>query len=119
MDTQTMQLETQPSSGEMSTPSRRRGPYRKKRQLKSLKDLDPRTTAYRRTLDLIRAIETDLGGNEQLSTGERQIIQRAALTGALLEDLEARWLATGEIDASLYCTLGNAQRRLFEAVGLA
>jgi hypothetical protein len=113
-----MNLEMQAGSTEMPVPSRRRGPYRKKTHLKSLKDVDPRTTAYRRTLDLIRSIETDLGGNDQLSTGERQIIQRAALTGALLEDLEARWLNGEPIDLAVYVTLGNAQRRLLETVGL-
>jgi hypothetical protein len=68
---------------------------------------------------LIASVEADLGGGDQLSTGERQIVQRAALTGALAEDLEARWLAGEEIDPALYATLGNAQRRLFEALGLS
>jgi hypothetical protein len=54
----------------------------------------------------------------RLSTGARQIIQRAALTGALLEDLETRCLAGEPIDAAQYATLSNAQRRLFETVGL-
>ena len=89
-----------------------------KTRLLSLQDIDRRTAAYRKTADLIDAIENDLGGPDQLSTGERQIIQRAALTGALLEDLEARWLAGQPIDPAAYCTVLNAQRRLFEAVGL-
>src|SRR5262245_20555641 len=89
-----------------------------KTRLLSLHDIDRRTAAYRKTADLIDAIESDLGGSDHLSTGERQIIQRAALTGALLEDLEARWLAGEPIDPALYATLGNAQRRLFETVGL-
>ena len=89
-----------------------------KTRLLSLHDIDRRTAAYRKTADLIDAIENDLGGPDHLSTGERQIIQRAALTGALLEDLEARWLSGEPIDPALYATLGNAQRRLFETVGL-
>ena len=87
-------------------------------RLMSLHDIDRRTAAYRKTMDLITGIEADLGGPDHLSTGGRQIIQRAALTGALLEDLEARWLAGEPIDPALYATLGNAQRRLFETVGL-
>jgi hypothetical protein len=92
---------------------------RKKIHLKSVADLDKRTAAYRRTCELIAAVEADLGGADQLSTGERQIVQRAALTGALAEDLEARWLAGEDIDAALYAALGNAQRRLLECLGLS
>jgi hypothetical protein len=84
----------------------------------SLHDIDRRTTAYRKAVDLIDAIESDLGGADRLSTGERQLIQRAAVTGAMLEDQEARWLSGEMIDPALYATLGNAQRRMFEAVGL-
>jgi hypothetical protein len=40
------------------------------------------------------------------------------VTGAMIEDLEARWLAGEPIDPALYATLGNAQRRLFETIGL-
>lgn len=89
-----------------------------KSRLLSLADLDQRTRAYQRTRDLIEEIEADLGGAAQLSVGARQLIQRAAVTGALLEDQEARWLAGEAIDPALYATLGNAQRRLFESVGL-
>jgi hypothetical protein len=91
---------------------------RGKLRLRSLDDLDQRTTAYRRACELIASVEADLGGADRLSTGERQIVQRAALTGALCEDLETRWLAGESIDPALYASLGNAQRRLFECLGL-
>src|SRR6516165_2859972 len=81
-------------------------------RLLSLHDLDRRTAAYRRTVDLIEQIETDAGGHDQLTTGQRQIIQRIALTCALAEHLEARWLSGEEIDPTLYCTLANAQKGL-------
>ena len=87
-------------------------------RLLSLHDLDRRTAAYQRTVALIDAIEADAGGHDQLTTGQRQIIQRIALTSALAEHLEARWLSGEEIDATLYCTLANAQKRLLESVGL-
>jgi hypothetical protein len=63
-------------------------------------------------------IESDLGGRDELSTAELQLIQRAAITGAILEDMEAAWLAGGQIDAATYTALGNAQRRYLETVGL-
>jgi hypothetical protein len=87
-------------------------------RLLSLHDLDRRTAAYRRTVDLIEQIETDAGGHDQLTTGQRQIVQRIALTCALAEHLEARWLSGEEIDPTIYCTLANAQKRLLELVGL-
>src|SRR6516164_4525080 len=87
-------------------------------RLLSLHDLDRRTAAYQRTVALIDAIEADAGGHDQLTTGQRQIVQRIALTCALAEHLEARWLSGEEIDPVLYCTLANAQKRLLESVGL-
>ena len=47
------------------------------------------------------------------------IIRHAALTGAMLEDF-GRALAHGEpIDPGLFATLSNAERRLYEAVGIS
>jgi hypothetical protein len=112
MDVYTGDMDATPSADVRSKPGG-------KARLLSLGDIDRRTKAYRKTVDLIDAITTDLGGVDRLSTGQRQLIQRAALTGALLEDLEAKWLGGEPIDAALYATLGNAQRRLFETVGLA
>src|SRR6516164_5413419 len=87
-------------------------------RLLSLHDIDRRTRAYERTVSLIEAIEDESGGHDQLTTGQRQIIQRIALTCALAEHLEARWLSGEEIDPAVYCTIANAQKRLLELVGL-
>ena len=89
-----------------------------KARLLTLADLDHRTTAARRAHDLIESIHTDLGGVDRLATGEQQIVQRAALIGTMAEDVEARWLAGQSIDPNILCVLANAQRRLFEALGL-
>jgi hypothetical protein len=67
---------------------------------------------------LIDSIESDLGGADRLSVAERQLIQHGAVLGAVLEDLEARWIAGAPLDMPSFCTVVNAQRRLFEAVGL-
>jgi hypothetical protein len=87
-------------------------------RLQSLDDLDGRTSAYRKTAELIDRVEADLGGADQLSTAQQQIIRRAALTGAMIEDLGAKWLSGMPIDLALFCTLSNAERRLYETVGL-
>jgi hypothetical protein len=108
-------------SSAASPPARGKGKSarsRGKSRLLALGDLDRRTRAYQKTCDLIASIEGDLGGADRLSTGERQLAQRAALLGALAEDMEVRWLAGEEIDGAAYATLGNAQRRLFETIGL-
>jgi len=88
-------------------------------RLLSLDDVDGRTVAYRRCVDLISHIERDLGGVRQLSTAQQQLVRHAALTAAMLEDLGSRWLAGQPIDPSMYATLVNAARRGFEAIGLA
>jgi hypothetical protein len=87
-------------------------------RLMTLSDLDRRTGAAKRAHDLVKALHEDLGGEDRLATGERQIIQRAALLGTLAEDLETRWLDGEQIDPGTLCAIGNAQRRLLEAVGI-
>jgi hypothetical protein len=89
-----------------------------KARLLTLADLDGRTRAAQAVRSTMTAIATDLGGSEHLSTGEHQIIKRAALTGAMLEDMAARWLLGEPVDPALYATLSNAERRLLETVGL-
>jgi hypothetical protein len=89
-----------------------------KARLLTLADLDKRTTAARRARDLISSVTTDLGGIENLATAEKQIVQRAALLGVMAEDVESRWLLGEAVDPIILATLANAQRRLFESVGL-
>lgn len=89
-----------------------------KTKLATLDQLDGRTIAAKQARALMADIESDLGGRDELSTAELQLIQRAAITGAILEDVEAAWLAGGQIDAATYTALGNAQRRYLETVGL-
>jgi hypothetical protein len=89
-----------------------------KARLLTLDAIDGRTSAARSARDMMADIESDLGGRDQCSTAELQLIQRAAITGAILEDMEAQWLAGGPIDAATYTALGNAQRRYLETVGL-
>lgn len=87
-------------------------------RLLTLSDLDRRTSAARRAHELIEAVTGDLGGESRLSTGQQQIVQRAALLGVMAEDAESRWLLGEAIDPLILATIANAQRRLFESVGL-
>jgi hypothetical protein len=89
-----------------------------KAKLLTLADLDGRTRAVQMVRATITALEADLGGADHLTTGESQIVKRAALTGAMLEDLAVRWLSGEPVDPALYATLSNSERRLLETVGL-
>ena len=89
-----------------------------KTRLLRLDDLDRRTAAYRETAELISALETDLGGRDQVSTARLQIVESAGVASAMRKDLAARWLSGEPVDVATYCTLANAERRLYETVGL-
>ena len=88
-----------------------------KARMLTLADVDRRTAAYKNTRQIIAAIEDDLGGGDILSTAERQMVQRAGVLGAILEDIETRWIGGAEIDPVTYTTVINAQRRMFEILG--
>ena len=100
------------------TPEVRLGKPGERVKLLSLDDLDRRRNSYRKAMSLIAALEADAGGREALSVGQRQLVQRAAVHGAMIEDFETRWLAGQEVDPSTYCMLTNSQRRLLEGIGL-
>jgi len=89
-----------------------------KTKLLTLGQLDGRTVAAKSVRALIDAIENDLGGSDRLSAGEREIVKRAAVAGAMIEHLEAVWLTSNELDVGAYTALVNVQRRLLTTVGL-
>jgi hypothetical protein len=90
---------------------------RRRRSLLLLSDIDRRTLAYRETTRLISAIESDLGGHENTTAAEKQMIQHAGVLGAVLADQEAKYLKGRSINVPEYCAVINAQRRLFETLG--
>jgi hypothetical protein len=83
-------------------------------KLLSLDDLDRRRSSYQRTRALLEALEAEAGSNP--STGKKQLAMRAAVHGALLLDLETRWLKGEEIDLTTYTMLTNSQRRLIDGI---
>ncbi len=89
-----------------------------KMKLRSLADLDGRTLAARTAKALIAELASDMGGADRLSAAERALIHRAALTGAMAEDMETAWLSGRPIDVAAYTALVNVQRRLLTTVGL-
>ncbi len=57
-------------------------------------------------------------GSDNLSEGARQLIQRAAILGAYIEDHEARWLAGEKIALEDYLASVKTQKRVLCALGL-
>ena len=90
----------------------------KKMRLLTLSHLDGRTAAARRARELIDAIERDLGGGDRLSEGSRQLIQRAAVLGAFIENCEAQWLGGNAVDLADYLAAINSQRRVWRLLAL-
>ena len=88
-----------------------------KAKLLTLDNLDGRTSAARAIRDTMGAIERDLGGD--LTAAQQAIVARAAITSALLESMAAEWLASGQMDAAMWATLSNLERRLYETLGLS
>ena len=97
-----------------SAHEKRRGKVR----LCSLDDLDHRTTAAKRAASLVSGLESDAGGADQVSVGQRELIKRAALLGAFIEDCEVRWLQHERVEVSEYLAAINAQRRVLATIGL-
>ena len=89
-----------------------------KSRLITLNDLDQRTSAARRVREVMAAIESDLGGSDQLSTAQRILVQRIAVQAAIIENAEASWARGEAVDVSSYTTMVNALRRNLETIGL-
>ncbi|MGE3745167.1 MAG: hypothetical protein AB7G25_05545 [Sphingomonadaceae bacterium] len=81
-------------------------------------DLDRRTGAFRSAERKINEIINDLGGEQEVSAAAREIVQRLAVLGAVIEDLEARWLGGGKFDFRTYLAATNCQHRLLRTIGL-
>jgi hypothetical protein len=76
----------------------------------------------RRFRDLLYAHESDLGGVEHLSEGQRSILRRAAMLELQCELYEEKF-ATNEglastLDLNMYQRTSNSLRRLLESLGL-
>ena len=89
-----------------------------KQRLKTLKDLDRRTTAARNAYALRDQIIVDLGGRNALSAMQRVLVDHVATLAAVLGDLAAKYLANEDVDMVRYATLANSQRRLLADLGL-
>jgi hypothetical protein len=100
-------------SDNADAPLPRRSRTRKgKARLLTLASLDLRTAAAQTAHALIASLVNDLGGSDRLSAGELQLVTRAALTGAIVGDFEARWVAGQQVALGDYLAAVNVQRRV-------
>ena len=84
----------------------------------TLADIDRRTRAYQSADRLLCGLLSDLGGEANASVGQRELAQRAAVLGAMIEDTEARWLRGESITLADYLAAVNAHRRVLATIGL-
>jgi hypothetical protein len=90
-------------------------------RLQTLSQLDQRTLAAKRAHQLVRSICRDLTGDDdesQLSEATRQLVQAAAVLGAIIESSATAWLSGDPVDLPGYYTAINSQRRLLTTLGL-
>jgi hypothetical protein len=81
-------------------------------------DLDQRSRAAQRCRELVAAFAADLGGVDNMSTSQHQLVQRAAILATQLEDFEVRWSLGEPIELPDYLTAINVQRRVLVTLGL-
>ena len=118
MSDTTQAAATAPTNGGSRLPYQRRlsDTIKLRTKLLTLSDLDRRTATFKNIQATIAGMEADLGGD--LTTAQKQIVQRACLLGAMAADQEAKWLKGEPVDPAIVALLGNAQRRSLEALGL-
>jgi hypothetical protein len=104
--------EQQPSGGLPRQTRTRQGKVR----LLTLDALDSRTAAAKAARRLIETLTVDMG--RQLSAGERQLVQRAAMLGAVAGGYEARFVAGLPVVLHEYLAVTNVQRRVLATLGL-
>ena len=82
----------------------------------TIKDLDARSRAASFARNVASALESDLGGDP--STGQKQLVQRAAILSAICEDFETRHLLGEPIELPDYLAAVNNLRRVLATIGL-
>jgi hypothetical protein len=80
-------------------------------------DRDQRNKASRRFKDLLRGIANDLGGPEQLSIAQAQLIRRCSMLCVQCEIMEHAAIAGDPFDVEVFAQLTNVLGRSFQRLG--
>lgn len=86
------------------------------RRLLALTDIDCRRVPVRKMRAIASRLTRDMGNDP--SEAQRQLIQRAATLGALLEDTEARLLLGQDVSLGDFLSAVSVQKQLLLALGL-
>jgi hypothetical protein len=108
------------SNGAASKKRRRRTwrPSTSKTRLRTLDELDQRTHAAQRAKLTVSGLVSDLGGTEQVTVSQHQLITRAAVLSAYIEDVEVAWLRKEPVEEGTWFAAINALRRCLVSLGL-
>jgi hypothetical protein len=80
--------------------------------------MDQRTHTPMRFRDLVDDLIGDLGGKDRVSTGELQLIRRAATLSVICESMEADAVANRPFNIEMFGMLCDRLGRLFGRLGL-
>jgi hypothetical protein len=80
--------------------------------------LDGRSQTARRFRDLVEGMGNDLGGQDRLSEGQRQLIRRAATLSIMSESVEADFVRNLAFDSEAYGVLCDRLGRCLQRLGL-
>jgi hypothetical protein len=84
----------------------------------TLRNLDGRSRAVAKCNSLVASFEGDLGGRENLTTAQAQLVQRAAFLAVMCEDFEVHYTLGEPIELADYLTAINVQHRVLATLGL-
>lgn len=90
----------------------------RKVKVRSLGDLDGRTAPAKRARALAADIISDLGGDDNISAGERELVTRVSVLATVCQDAEVALLTGEEVDLQLHLAAVNALRRVLSTLGL-
>lgn len=88
-----------------------------KARLLTLDSLDRRTKGYQMAAEFRDELIRERGGEANLDAMRLRFIEDFAVTSAMIQDAQVRWLAGDPVDPSIIATLLNTRRRDAEMIG--
>jgi hypothetical protein len=102
----------------LPTPSSGSGQVRDEARLLTRENLDKRTKASRQFDAIARGIASDLGGEAQLSTVQKHLVEAFAGAAIHVQDKNARLLLGEEVDIVEHCQAISTLVRVAQRIGL-
>lgn len=80
--------------------------------------IDGRSLPARRFVELVHDVSSDMGGRDDLSAVQKQLVKRFVGACVIAELMEAKLVAGGDVDVAQYSTLANTSNRLAASIGI-